>query len=83
MSTATSLVYLQYGSTRKGIQNKGKDWVRGTAVMPSGNNNVSITNIPNLSPGSIVRVIQQANGGNTAKMGYQKNLKLLKQNNQP
>lgn len=68
MSSAASLVYLQYGNTRnKSFSLRGKDWVRGTAVILSGGTNVTITNIPNLSPGSVVRIIQQKNGGTTAK----------------
>lgn len=78
MSTATSLVELQYGSTQnQNIQNRGKHWVRGTAVIPSGFTNCTVTNIPLLSPGSIVRVLQQASGGGTAKLI---NLKALNQN---
>ena len=75
MSTATSLNYVQYGSTQnQNIQNRGKHWVRGTAKIPSGFTNCTITNIPLLSPGSIVRVLQQASGGGTAKLIYLKAL---------
>lgn len=73
MSTAKTLTYLQYASGRnQAFRMRGKNWVRATAALPSGLNNCSVTNIPMFSPGSVVRVVQQAVSGATSKIQWMK-----------